>query len=177
MLETILIIAVVILVVGGGIFYAVWLSKRLNTERVDEKQSIRRERRKSVKPIAVPYYLERKVYAFYNALIKALPSHYIVLPSVSAELLFQENQRVDLRLWGYYADIVVFTQTFTPVLVIDLQDFSLTGGVTHALDEDVVDVIKLSGIGYMQFPIKESYNIDEIRKAVAKAMNPLYNQK
>jgi len=174
MLEIGLIIGAVVIVVIGGIIYGVWLNRKLNTDRTEEKYSMRRERRRSVKAVSVPCYIEQRCQGFYVALQKALPSNYIIFPNVSAELLFQKHQRQDLRLWGFYADFVVFTQSYIPILVIDMQDQSLKSDVTPVLNDEVVDVIKLAGISFLRYPVQTNYNIDEIRKAVAKAMNPLY---
>ena len=173
MTETAILIIVVVLAAAGIIAYAVWFNKKLSSERVEDKQEVFRERRKSVKAVCVSSFIEPKVHRFYIALRQALPSQYVVFPSVCTELLFIKSQRSDLRLRGFYADMVVLTQTLKPVLVIDLIDSSLTGDFVHPLDDEAKDVIRNAGINILEYPIQENYGIDELRKAVAKAMNPL----
>lgn len=158
------------------VLFGVWLNNSLKSEKITDKHAVRDEIRRSVKTSTLKCFLPPKVFAFYNAFTRALPSDYIIIPNVSAELLFVAGQRKDLRMWGHYADVVVFTKSYKPVFVVDLVDPSGASAIAKAMDKEIFNIIKNAGINVLQYPVQNNYNIDDLRKAVAKTMKTVYNQ-
>lgn len=166
-------IIIIILVVVGLSIYGYWFSRRLSSTQRTEKYKSREDRRKLIKPVSVQSYINPKLKHFLDHLKRALPASYICLPSISLELLYPEEKRESIWLWGHYADIVIFTSGFTPILVIDLIDTTLTGEHVYPMSVAVEEFLKSSGINVLKYTIADTYNINALREAIAKAMNPL----
>ena len=170
-----IVIAVVIALVIIG--YGIWLNKKLNSGVRDVASSELDERRRSIKVSRVAGFIPDKYRAFYDVLKVAMPSNYVILPNIAAELLFQRANRKELQLEGQYISFCVFTNSFSPVLVIQLNDYSVATDAVFVLPDKIKELIRSLGIPVMEHDIRDQYNIDELRRCIAKAMNPLYSDK
>ena len=170
----VIVIAVAVIVIA---VYAVLLNKGLNSRTRKTENVELDERRYSMKVSRVSGFMPYKYRAFYEVLKTAMPAHYIILPNIAIELLFQRTNRKELRLEGHYVSFGVFTKDFQPVLVIDLKDFSEATNLVFSLSENEKQLVRNIGIPIMEHEIRDHYGVDELRRAIAKAMNPLYSEK
>ena len=176
MLETILPIIIVVAIVVGVLGYALVLHKKVNKSKYSIKQTELNERRKSVKVNKVTGFIPPKLGRFYDALKLAMPANYAIIPNVALELLFQRFNRRDLRLEGKYADFCIFTDRFVPVLVVDLRDFSTAADESFVIPDGIKDILRTVGIPVLDYAVADSYSIDDLRRSIAKVMNPLYTK-
>ena len=172
-MENILPIVIIVAIVLLVLIYAFFLYKRLNGEKRDDIKRIVDERRTNVRASRVSAFIPPKVRAFYNALRSAMPPNYIIMPNIAVELLFKRTTRRDLAVVGQYATVAIFTDRFAPVLIINLRDFSATSDATFLLPDRVKDMLRTAGIPIMEYDIRDNYSIDDLRKTVARTMNPL----
>jgi len=170
-------IIIIVAIVAAIAVYVVFLFKRLNRGVRDVEDSELSERRKSMKVARVAGFMPQKYRAFYDILKTAMPAHYIILPNIAVELLFQRANRKELQLEGQYASFCVFNQSFVPILVIQLRDFSDAADMVFLLSDTVKELVKSLGIPVMEHEIRDHYNIDDLRRNIAKAMNPLFTEK
>ena len=173
--ETVLPIIAVVAIVLAILAYAVFLNRKVNRVKGDVRRTELADRRSSTKVGKVSGFAPPKIRAFYDALRTAMPSNYIIIPNIAVELLFQSANRKDLGLEGQYANFCIFTEALAPILVIDLKDFSYAPVISNAfiIPEKVKDLIRSAGIPVMTYDIRDSYNIDDLRRTIAKSMNPL----
>lgn len=169
---TYIIIAAIVIVVGA---YAFLLNRKINSAKSDLRMSELEERRKSVKVNKVVGFIPPKIITFHNVLKSAMPSNYIIIPNAAIELLFQRANRKDLALEGTYATFCVLTANFAPVLVIELVDYSGVTDSVFKIPQNIKELLIHTGIPVMQYEIRDSYSIDDLRRKIAKAMNPLYS--
>ena len=169
-----IIIALIAIVI---IIYVVFLSKKLNSGARELAEIELEDRRRSIKVSRVSGFIPYQYRAFFEALKAAMPADYIILPNIAVELLFRRVNRKDLKLEGHYVAFGIFTTTFTPVLVIDLKDYSAATDIVFKLSESEKNLIRSMGIYIMEYEIRDTYNIDDLRRAIAKSMNPLYSDK
>lgn len=175
--ESILPIIIVVAIVIAIIIYLYLLNKGLNSGQGDSKNIELEERRASIKVSRVSGFMPDKYRTFYEVLKKAMPSNYIILPNIAVELLFQRAHRKDLQLEGQYVSYCVFTSEFAPVLVISLNDFSDISDVVFRLTASEKRLIQASGIAVLEYNVRDNYSIDDLRRSIAKTMNPLYLDK
>jgi hypothetical protein len=154
--------------------YAVLLNKRLNSEKRSAKNSEVDERRRSMKVSRVTSFMPPKYSAFYEVLRTAMPANYVIMPNVAIELLFQRAYRPEIQMVGQYADFCIFTEKFVPALVIELRDYSTATDTVFHMDDKVRDIIRGCGIAVMEYDVRDTYSIDDLRRTIAKAMNPLF---
>ena len=173
LIETYLPIVIIVAIAIAIIIYAVILNGKLNSDKGDVRRSELDERRRSVKVNKVSGYIPPKISAFYDVLKVAMPSHYIILPNIAIELLFQRANRKDLCLTGQYATFCIFTARFAPVLVIELVDYSVATDTVFIIPPKIKEMLRNSGIPVMEYSIRDSYSIDDLRVTISKAMNPL----
>ena len=173
-LRTYLPIGVVIAIVLAIIFYAVILNKKLNSNKRDIHDAELEERRRSVKVTRVTGFIPPKNSAFFKVLKMAMPANYIIIPNIAVELLFQRMNRKDLHLEGQYASFGVFAENFAPILVINLNDYSVTTDSVFSLPDKIKNMLVNCGVPVLDYDVCDSYSIDELRRAIAKAMNPLF---
>ena len=166
----ILAIAAIVIVI---VIYAVILNKKLNSDKKDVKQSELDERRRSVKVNKVSGFIPPKISAFYEVLKVAMPAQYVILPNIAIELLFQRANRKDLCLTGQYATFCIFTAKFAPVLVIELVDYSVATDAVFIIPPKIKEMLRNSGIPVLEYAIRDTYSIDDLRMTISKAMNPL----
>lgn len=171
----ILVIVIVVVIVIALALYGIFLSKQLNSGVRDTTTSELAERRQSIKVSPVHGFIPPKLVAFYDVLKAAMPSHYIILPNIAMELLFQRANRKELQLAGQYVSFVAFTKAFAPVLAIQANDFSEATDSVFVATEEEKALVRGLGIPFMEYPIRDNYNIDDLRRAIAKAMNPLFS--
>lgn len=175
-MANILPIILIVAVVVGIIIYAVILSTRINRrEQTDLTPEELEDRRRAIKGARIKLaFFDSKNTDFYNALKIALPRNYVIFPRVAVELLFYHINRADLRLKGQYIGFCVFTDKLAPVLAIDLIDTTLAGESTLPLKSSTKDIIRSSGLPVLEYAMRDVYSIDDLRKSIAKAMNPLF---
>jgi len=171
------VIIVTVVVILAILLYVVLLRKGLNTGVRGLETTELSERRKSMKVSRVTGFMPQKYRAFYEVLKSAMPTHYIILPNIAIELLFARANRKELQLEGQYVSFGVFTKDFRPILVIDLRDFSDATDMIFTLTETEKQLIQNLGIPVMEHEIRDSYTIDELRRRIAKALNPLFSEK
>ena len=108
------------IVLVAGIYIWFLRSRRVEKNSCPAKQSC-------VLPKSAPVvpYFESILQTFYQALKQALPEKYIIYVNVPIEKLFEPSKRSSLNMAGQYADYVIFTPTWMPILVIDLFDMSI----------------------------------------------------
>jgi len=170
----VIVIAVIIIAIA---IYAVLLNKGLNRGTRNVESTELSERRHSMKVSRVSGFIPYKYRAFFEVLKTSMPAQYIILPNIAVELLFQRSNRKELKLEGQYVSFGVFTKEFQPVLVIDLKDFSESSDLVFSLSDNEKQLIRNLGIPVMEHEIRDSYSVDELRRAIAKAMNPLYSDR
>jgi len=175
--ERFLPILIIAIIAIGLVIYVVFLSRALNGKKGDPKDQELEERRGSIKVSRVSGFMPFKYRKFYEALKSALPSKYIIVPNIAIELLFQRAYRKELRLEGEYLSFCVFTAEFAPVLAIALQDFTDAGDAVFRLTTSQKKLIQSAGIPVMEYEIRDTYSIDDLRLALARAMNPLFSEK
>jgi hypothetical protein len=167
-----------IVTLGAGIgLYTVFLYKRVNSGNKDDKEWARHEVRKRIaQGEKIAPFLNPKTITFFEALKNALPGNYIIFPNVSTELLFHYTRREALSFKNQYADFVVFTPNYVPVLVIDLMDYSSLNNNTVHMKSYVKEIIVKSGIPALDYGVCDIYSIDDLRRKIAEKMNPLANK-
>jgi len=165
-----IIIGVIVIAV---VLYAVVLNRGINRSGSEGTNELMDERRRNIRASKVTSFMPPKIMNFFNVLQSAMPSNYVLIPNVAVELLFKRVMRRDLRLQGQYVDVCVFTPNFVPVLVINLNDFSRVADSTFDLPENVKSMLRSSGIPVMDYDMRDSYSIDDLRRTIAKSMNPL----
>ena len=175
--QDVLPIIIVVVIALAILLYVILLNKGINREVKDVEKNDLNERRQSIKVSRVAGFIPIKFRAFYEALKVAMPANYIILPNIAVELLFQRNNRKELKLEGQYVSFGIFTITFTPVLVIQLNDYSVAADTVFNIKDNIKDLIRNLGIPVMDYEIRDNYNIDDLRRAIAKVMNPLYSDK
>jgi hypothetical protein len=169
-LNIILPILIIVIIVA---LYFVWLTSRNLGNAVYTENDKEIKKKNIPKSALIVKFLDEKVHKFYTTLLKALPSDYIVIPNVPIEKLFEVSQRNDLRMKGQYADIVIFSSGYMPLLVIDLFDMSIIDlGTVNKVKNISKDVLRNSGVAVLDIKLSNSYNIDEIRRVIANAINP-----
>jgi hypothetical protein len=135
------------------------------------KESVKRQIPKSA---ALVPYMSTKFLKFNEALKQALPSNFIAMPHVPIEKLFESSKQNELQMRGQYADFAVFSNSFMPILIIDLFDMSIVNlDTVNKVKNISKDVLRNSGIAVLDYKLKDTYNIDELRRTIANAMNPL----
>lgn len=169
-----LLILIVIAIVAGILIYLYLLNKSLNGTKNSAKNMELEERRGSIKVTCVSGFMPYKYRLFFETLKKAMPANYIILPNIAIELLFQRAYRKELQLEGEYLSFCVFNTDFVPILAISLTDFTDVSDTVFRLTESQKKLIQSAGIPVMEYEIRDSYSIDELRRSLAKAMNPLY---
>ena len=175
--QEVLPIIIVVVIAMAILIYVVLLNRGLNREVREVAVSDLGERRQSIKVSRVAGFIPIKYRDFYAALKAAMPTNYIILPNIAVELLFQRNNRKELKLEGQYVSFGIFSTEFTPVLVIQLNDYSTATDLVFHVKDNIKDLIRNIGIPIMEHDIRDNYNIDELRRAIAKVMNPLYSDK
>ncbi|MDR0383818.1 MAG: DUF2726 domain-containing protein [Christensenellaceae bacterium] len=172
LLSVLIPLSIIIFVALIYIFYLYWRNKNRNIEvSVDDKEA---EKLKIPKSAVVIRYMERKQSAFYDVLKAALPSNYIILPNVPIEKLFEIYKRSELLMKGQYADFVIFDASYKPLLVIDLFDMSVLNlEAVNKIKSISKSVMRSSGIVVFDFKLGDHYDIDDLRRQIANAMNPL----
>jgi len=168
---------IIAVIVGAVAIYLVLLSKGLNSGVRDLAESELGERRKSIKVSRVSGFMPSKYRAFYEVLKVAMPSHYVILPNIAIELLFTSSNRKELQLEGQYVSFCVFTKDFKPILVIDLKDFSDASNLVFSLTDTEKELIQNLGLPILEHEVRDHYSVDELRRSIAKAMNPLYAER
>ena len=174
---TVLPIVIASLIIVAIIVYGIWLSRRMNNTRTSIRKSEVQTRRGNIKYSYDWKYIDPKVVPFFNTLKSAMPSNYVIVPNVPLELLYKPSKRADLQLQGVYTDFCIFTQTYTLVLIITLIDYSPTGEIIHTISAEIKDFLRQQGISVMDYAIRDNYSVDDLRKNIAKAMNPLYSER
>jgi len=170
----VLIIAVIAIVIA---VYLVLLNKGINRGTRREETNELGERRKSIKVSRVSAFMPYKYRAFYDVLKIAMPSHYVIMPNIAVELLFTRANRKELNLEGQYVSFCVFNQAFVPILVVQLRDISDASDMVFNLSSTVKEIIQSTGIPVLEHEIRDSYNVDELRRNIAKTMNPLFAER
>ena len=119
-------------------------------------------------------FMDADAMKFFNALKAALPPNYIAVPNVSIEMLFDYKQRFDLHIGGQYGDFVIFTEKYVPALVIDVYDTSLmTLESAKIIKKQTKELLRKSGVPLLEYSKRDTYSIDDLRRAMGKAMNPM----
>ena len=168
-------IIAMVAVIAGIVIYAVVLSVRINRDRRDISAEELEDRRRAAKGARLKLkFFDSKNIAFYDALKRALPSNYIVFPRVAVELLFERLQRAELRLQGQYMDFCVFTDKFVPVLAVELRDHSMVSESTVGMKNSTKETIRNSGLPVLEYGMRDVYSTDDLRRAIAQKMNPLF---
>ena len=167
---------IIVLIIGAIIVYAVWLSRKMHHKTVDEDQRDTRRERKGITVAPYGQFLGNTKQKFHQALIKALPASYIIVPNVGVELLFKTGIQADLKLAGQYADFGIFTESWIPILLIFLVDYSPVGKPAFKVTPDIKELLNKISIRTLEYGVREVYSIDDLRKAIAKTMNPLYEK-
>ena len=165
----------IIAIIAAIVVYTFWLNKRMGGGKDGTDIRHDKQTQKDIKPKLFGPFMLRNQQVFFEAMKKSLPSHYVVIPNVAIELLFDKGQRDDLQMGDEYADVAVFTENYLPVLVIDLVDYSPSGKAVFHLSLDAKDMLRSVGVNVLEYNIRDTYSVDELRKAVAKATNPLYS--
>jgi hypothetical protein len=173
----IVIVIIIVAIIAAVAAYVVLLYRGLNRGVRDVTDSELSERRKSMKVSRVSGYMPHKYRAFYDVLKTAMPAHYIILPNTAVELLFQRANRKELQLEGQYASFCVFNQSFVPILVIQLRDVSDASDAVFIISDTVKELIQNLGIPIMEQEIRDHYSVDDLRRNIAKAMNPLFAER
>ena len=178
-LSVVLPIVIIVAIVVAIVFYAIFLNKRIaqddryyNHKNDFEDQSSLAATH-AMRGYRVTGYIPHKINAFYEVLKIAMPPNYIIIPNVAIELLFKRTNRRDLRLSGQYCDICIFTENFAPVMVIDLNDFTTATDSTFDIPERTRELLRNCGISVLEYDIRDAYSIDDLRRSIAKTMNPL----
>lgn len=173
--EEILPYLIIAAVVAICLLYVFLLHKKVNRgERAVAERDLS-TRRRSIKVSRVSGFIPFQNREFYESLKTAMPSNYIILPNIAVELLFRRINRDEIELEGQYVSFGVFTTSFEPVLVIQLNDYSVAPDIVFRIPDSVKDLIRSIGIPVMEHDIRDHYNIDDLRRSIAKAMNPLYS--
>jgi hypothetical protein len=172
--QNILPIIIIAIVAVGVIVYAVLLNKKVNRVKKKEAASELKNQRTSIKVSRVSGFIPHQFRTFFDALRAAMPSNYIILPNIAVELLFRRQNRKDLKLEGQYVSFGVFTTAFAPVLLIELDDYSTATEAVFDLSDSIKELIRNIGVPIMEYDIRDHYDIDDLRRAIAKAMNPLF---
>jgi hypothetical protein len=172
LLNTVLPIAVIVII---AVIYILWLTSRRQKVAAPEDAETKDEWKKAVpKSAPITPFMDTKVFKFYEALKAALPAEFIAAPHVAIEKLFAHSARKELRMTGQFADFVIFTRSFMPVLVIDLFDMSIVSlDNVNKIKNIFKDVIRNSGLAILDYKLDDNYNIDELRRDIANAINPL----
>lgn len=111
---------------------------------------------------------------FLEALHKALPRDCISFPQVGVSKLIEpKGDLVDYKIvMDKYVDICVFLRKeMKPILVIDLYEESPVAQQLKQFDSNVNDVLKAVKIPVLHKQIEKSYNIEDLRIEILKAMN------
>jgi hypothetical protein len=165
---------IVVLIVAT--IYFLWITGRNAKPPVlaDETEVKDQWKRTIPKTAPVVPYLETKILKFYEVLKMSLPSGFMIIPHCPIEKLFLDSKRKDLKMLGQYADFTIFDDAYVPVLVIDLFDMSIVNlDTVNKIKGIFKDVLRSSGIPVMDYKLDEAYNIDQLRRDIAKAINPL----
>jgi hypothetical protein len=165
----------IVVIVILAIIYVLWLTGRNEKPALADEPEIKDEWKRTVpKSAPVVPYMDTKVFRFYEVLKMSLPSMFTIIPHCSIEKLFEISKRKDLRMSGQYADFAIFNEAFVPVLVIDLFDMSIVNlDTVNKIKGIFKDVMRSSGIAVMDYKLDEHYNIDQLRRDIATAINPL----
>jgi len=133
--------------------------------------------KKTVKPRKAYSFLNKHMIGFLEALKKALPDGYSIYPMVGCAALFDKFVRADLNLADDICDFVVFDKNYQVRLVVDMVEISIaeTKQVTGHLSDKAIKYLKEVEIPILTYKFAEHYNIDELRYAIAKTVNPLLN--
>jgi|GEM_PF-1895452 len=172
--ESILPVIIIAAIVVAILVYLFFLNNTLNNKKDNIRDMELEERRGSIKVSRVTGFMPPKYREFYMALKTAMPDKYKILPNIAIELLFQRANRRELKLEGYYASFCVFTRDFSPVLVIALNDFTEVGDRNFRISPSQKKLIMNSGIPVLEYEVRDNYSIDELRRTIAQALNPLF---
>lgn len=177
-LSYVLPIVIILLIVGVIVFYAIWLTRKMNRKTTEDNTGRDYNKRDRKGITITPYgaFIGTRKSDFHSALRKALPSNYVIIPNVAIELLFKSDSRHDLHMEGQYADFGIFTEKWIPILLIFLVDYSPIGKQAFKITQDVKEMVNAINVQTMEYGVKENYSIDDLRKSIAKAMNPLYDK-
>ena len=127
-----------------------------------------------VKAASLGPYMDAKTLRFYEVLRAAVPASFILMPHVSLEKLFATSDRYELRMSGQYADFVIFSASYMPLLVIDLFDMSIVNLETVNKIKNVSkEILSNSGLPVLDYKLTDKYTVDELRRLIANVMNPL----
>ncbi|MDR0975429.1 MAG: DUF2726 domain-containing protein [Christensenellaceae bacterium] len=165
-------IAVIVLLLCG---LGIWLSAYSKKRAADAEENFRRSNIALLpKSADIVPYLNDNSKKFFDVLKRALPAQFIIYPNVCVEKLFEYRSRDMLQMQDAYADFVIFNEALMPMLVIDLFDTSLVSleGINR-LKNRYKTIIKNSGVPVLDYEIKEVYNLDELRREMAAAINPI----
>ncbi len=157
------------IVLVAGIYIWFLRSRRVDKSKCETKQI-------SVLPKKAPVvpYFESILQTFYQALKQALPEKYIIYVNVPIEKLFEPSKRASLKMVGQYADYVIFTPSWMPILVIDLFDMSIVNlERVNRIKNVSKEILRNSGIPVLDYQYTDNCDISDLRRKIANVLNPL----
>ncbi|MDR1917874.1 MAG: DUF2726 domain-containing protein [Christensenellaceae bacterium] len=169
------VVPIVVIIIVATIYF-LWITGRNSKPSVSPDETEVKDEWKRTIPKSAPIvpYLETKIIKFYEILKMSLPSGFMVIPHCPIEKLFVNSKRKELKMLGQYADFVIFDDAYMPVLVIDLFDMSVVNlDTVNKIKTIFKDVLKNSGVAVMDYKLDGFYNIDQLRRDIAMAINPL----
>lgn len=172
-------IVIIVAIIVAIIMYAIFLNKRIAKDdryynhKNDFEDNSDNSPVNTARGYRVTGFIPHKISAFYEVLKIAMPPNYIIVPNVAVELLFKRTNRRDLKLAGQYCDICIFTANFAPVMIIDLNDYTTAVDSTFTIPERTRELLRDCGISVLEYDIRDAYSIDDLRRSIAKTMNPL----
>ena len=168
-LEVILPIVAGVAFVIALFFYARFIYKRARKRDGELVQNPK----KVIRGVKVRGFLNQRLRFFLATLEKALPSHFIIIPNVNAEMLFAPEIRCDIRFDDAYCDFVIFDKEYNPILVIDMAEPTIGRRATGHLCADAVRMLGDINLPILTVEMRDNYDIGELRLNIAQKMNPL----
>jgi hypothetical protein len=168
------VIPIVVIIIIATLYFLLLTGRNSKPPAISE--SIEKDEWKRTIPKSAPIvpFMDMKVLKFYEILKISLPSGFMIIPHCPIEKLFLDSKRKDLKMLGQYADFAIFDDAYIPVLVIDLFDMSIVNlDTVNKIKSIFKDVLRSSGVPVMDYKLDDVYNIDRLRRDIAKAINPL----
>ncbi|MBR4418994.1 MAG: DUF2726 domain-containing protein [Clostridia bacterium] len=157
------------IVLVAGIY--IWF---LNSRKADKSKCEIKQTCVLPKSAPVVPYFESILQTFYQALKQALPEKYIIYVNVPIEKLFEPSKRANLKMAGQYADYVIFTPSWMPILVIDLFDMSIVNlDRVNKIKNVSKEILRNSGIPVLDYQYTDNCDIGDLRRKIANVLNPL----
>ena len=164
---SIVIISLALLI--AAIIVIVLKNKTKNIPLSKQKLSLSKSSVKLVQSYCSPIEMR-----FMEYIHKALPKDFIAFPYIPLEkLLIPNGTKVDFNIASCKViDVVIFLQkTMEPVLAIDWYIQSPLNQSLKKIDEDVVALLKKSGLPLVQIKLQDEYEIPILKNDLLNAMN------